>query len=133
MTELIATVLGYRIILRITCIIIGIAAAAYILYRHRPISARGRIIEDATKEPEKLNPPKAKQQTNCEFAIGLQSCSCGGKPIYVEGYDTLSVQCPRCGRHTETIYGDYYDEAFMLDTYKEQAADMWNRLCEKAE
>lgn len=44
--------------------------------------------------------------------------------------DTTRFLCsaPAAARHTDTIYGDYYDEAFMLEIYKEQAANMWNRL-----
>ena len=135
MTQLIAAIFGYRITLRIICVLVAIFAAAYILYKHRVIPVKGHVVEKADASEKQL--PENQQETleatkpkiaSMEFANGLRPCRCGRTPIYVEGYDTLSVQCPRCGRHTDTIYGDYYDEAFMLEIYKEQAADMWNRL-----
>ena len=135
MTQLIAAIFGYGITIRIICALAAILAAAYILYKHCVIPAKGRVVEKADasegqlpgKQKEVSEAPKPKI-SSMKFAHDLRPCCCGGTPIYAEGYDTLSVQCPRCGRHTDTIYGDYYDEAFMLEIYKEQAADMWNRL-----
>lgn len=128
MTQLIAVIFGYGILFRVICVIIAIGAAVYILYRHRPIPANGHAVEEHQKPVPKLNSPAAKYPVKKKFAHELRKCRCGGTPIYVEGYDTLFVQCPRCGRHTETIVGDYYDESFMMEYYQTQAAEMWNQM-----
>jgi len=55
----------------------------------------------------------------------LKPCKCGKLPKIVERYDTLQVVC-ECGEEGEFFFGDYYDEAFMMEEYGEQAIDDWN-------
>lgn len=57
----------------------------------------------------------------------LKLCNCGGFPKIEETWDKLRIYCPKCGKTIPTIYGDYYDEAFMFATYGERAIKEWNR------
>ena len=57
----------------------------------------------------------------------LKPCKCGSIPEIEEDYDTLQVVCHRCGGKGKLFFGDYYDEAFMMSTYGEQAILEWNR------
>lgn len=55
----------------------------------------------------------------------LQPCKvCGTLPEIEEGYDTLEIKCPTCGRCVYTV-GDYYDEGFMRD-YEDTLIEEWN-------
>ena len=51
---------------------------------------------------------------------------CGSMPTVKEGWDTLQIVCS-CGNAGEQIFGDYYDEAFMLSIYGDEAVREWNR------
>ena len=57
----------------------------------------------------------------------LKHCKCGAMPEIIETYDTLQIVCKNCGTSTETVVGDYYDEAFMMVAYGQQMIQDWNR------
>ena len=57
----------------------------------------------------------------------LKPCRCGAIPKIEETYDTLQIVCKNCGEKGQVFVGDYYDEAFMMDTYGELAISEWNR------
>lgn len=65
--------------------------------------------------------------TRQEANKSLKLCTCMHKPeIQENGWDSLQVVCPYCGKKGEFYLGDYYDEGFMFDTYGESAVKDWN-------
>lgn len=56
----------------------------------------------------------------------LKPCKCGATPKIKEGYDTLQIVCEHCGEKGKLFVGDYYDEAFMLNIYGDEAIEDWN-------
>lgn len=62
----------------------------------------------------------------------LKPCKCGGTPEIKETWDTLRICCPKCGKTTPVIFGDYYDEAFMFAAYGNRAVEEWNRRADDA-
>lgn len=140
--ELIASFWGYSLIIRVSAAIIGIVAAVLILEKHWHIQAKGGCIEERQALPPPLLNPPDHPETESEQPVeepavhvpewkNLKRCSCGGTPEIIEGYDTIKIVCQRCGKSTETILGDYYDEAFMLATYGDSIAREWNAIAEK--
>lgn len=59
----------------------------------------------------------------------LKPCPfCGGTPEIREKFDTIRICCPKCGKTTPVIFGDYYDEGFMIGVYGDKAIEAWNRM-----
>lgn len=61
----------------------------------------------------------------------LKPCPfCGGTPEIRETFDTLRICCQKCGKTTPVIFGDYYDEGFMIVMYGDKAIEEWNRMAD---
>ena len=58
----------------------------------------------------------------------LKPCKCGGIPEIRETYDTLRICCPKCGKATPVMFGDYYDEGFMTATYMKIQVAEWSKI-----
>ena len=114
MVQIIASLLGYGLILRASAVVIGLVAGLFILRRHWPIKAEYHIVEEKQLEPPSPattsltneETPPVQSDEGISFAEEMQSklvqCRCGGTPEFHEGYDTLQVVCPRCGKATES-------------------------------